>query len=95
MNPKPDSRIASITSQFGRVCEHGSLARKCEICELRTDVAELVEAARNALTCMQWLETFGKDWRPPNSTISAAHAAKYHAETLKTALAAFPDPSMP
>ena len=38
--------------KFGEVCEHGSLGRKCEICELQfllTKQAEIIEKSEKAL----------------------------------------------
>jgi hypothetical protein len=39
--------------RFGEVCEHGSLTRKCEICELRSDLATSQEALRRAETALE------------------------------------------
>jgi len=41
---------------MSNVCEHGSLARKCEVCELKEEVKRLREALINVQRSLVWDE---------------------------------------
>lgn len=43
----PNEAASGLSDRLGEVCEHGSLKRKCQICELKERVEELENRLRD------------------------------------------------
>ena len=43
----PNKAASELSGRLGEVCEHGSLKRKCQICELKERVEELENRLRD------------------------------------------------
>lgn len=48
------------TWKIGEICEHGSLGRKCEICQRDDEIKELRALLEEAIPYVEESETFNK-----------------------------------
>jgi hypothetical protein len=58
------------------VCEHGSLRRKCEICERDERIVELERELEEARKALLWVAVQGKPAPWPNWVVTAVGAAR-------------------
>jgi hypothetical protein len=58
-------------SEFGKVCEHGSLARQCLVCELQAELSRLKDELANAHKASEAIEKERTDLFHRNEKLEA------------------------